>query len=72
MNKHSLVDDGRTGKHYDHGWQSRDTKDIDCKATGCLFNRAETCMVPTRCQINATGGCAGFEPVPLPAKLDGD
>lgn len=70
--KHSLVAYGRIGKNYDHGWQSRDTKDVDCKATGCMFNRAEKCAVPTRCKITTTGSCEGFQAKPLPPKVDGD
>lgn len=68
----SLVAHGRIGKHYDHGWQSRDTKDVDCKATGCMFNRAEKCAVPTRCKITTTGSCEGFQAKPMPPKVDGD
>lgn len=70
--KHSLVAHGRIGKNYDHGWQSRDTKDVDCKAAGCMFNRAEKCAVPTRCKITTTGSCEGFQAKPLPPKVDGD
>ena len=70
--KHSLVAHGRIGKNYDHGWQSRDTKDVDCKATGCMFNRAEKCAVPTRCKITTTGSCEGFQAKPMPSKVDGD
>lgn len=44
-----------------HDWLSRDTQHIDCQATGCKFNVAKTCAVPTRCVIKADGGCAGFE-----------
>ena len=70
--KHGLVAHGPIGKNYDHGWQSRDTKDVDCKATGCMFNRAEKCAVPTRCKITTTGSCEGFQAKPLPPKVDGD
>ena len=52
---------------------SRDWADVDCKATGCRFNKCEKCMVPSRCKINASGSCEGFELKPLDlTKLDGD
>ena len=70
--KHGLIAHGRIGKNYDHGWQSRDTKDVDCKATGCMFNIAEKCAVPSHCKITATGSCEGFKAKPMPPKVDGD
>lgn len=70
--EHGLVANERTGKNYDHGWQSRDTKDVDCKAIGCMFNVAEKCAVPTRCKITMTGNCEGFQAKPLLSKVDGD
>lgn len=52
---------------------SRDWADVDCKANGCRWNRAEKCMVPSRCQIGADGRCSGFEVPPQQiGKLDGD
>jgi hypothetical protein len=56
----------------DHGWRSRDTKHIDCRATACNFNMSGHCAVPTRCVINETGGCDGFEAKPLRIQIDGD
>lgn len=52
---------------------SRDWADVDCKATGCRFNRNENCMVPSRCKINTEGRCEGFETPPVQvSKPDGD
>jgi hypothetical protein len=56
-----------------HGFPvSRDWADIDCKATGCMYNRNEKCMVPSRCKINTEGRCDGFEAPPPKEKIDGD
>jgi len=58
-----------------HGFPvSRDWADVNCKATGCRYNRNETCMVPSRCKIGTDGRCAGFEvpPVDLLKKPEGD
>lgn len=54
-----------------HDWVSRDYEEVDCKATGCLFNRNETCMVPSRCKIGNDGRCAGFEASPS-KEVEGD
>ena len=52
---------------------SRDWEDVDCRATGCRFNRNEKCMVPSRCKISADGRCEGFEAPPIQiSKPDGD
>jgi len=51
---------------------SRDYKDIDCLAHGCMFNRDEKCMVPSRCIIDDTGRCDGFQLRDQPKKVDGD
>jgi hypothetical protein len=70
---HGLIAQGRIGdRGHHHDWVSRDYLDIDCKATGCKYNAAEKCMVPSRAKIGATGSCTGFEAKPLPAKIDGD
>lgn len=55
-----------------HPWASRDYEDIDCQATGCMFNHAKKCMVPSRCKIGPQGNCEGFHAKPLPPKVDGD
>lgn len=68
MEKECLV--GRVG--HGHYPVSRDWKHIDCQAVGCRYNLLKTCNVPSWCEINETGGCKGFEPKPLPAKIDGD
>jgi len=44
---------------------SRDWADVDCRATGCRWNRSEKCMVPSRCQIAEDGRCKGFEVPPI-------
>jgi hypothetical protein len=51
---------------------SRDTRHIDCNATGCKYNVARSCAVPSRCEIKDDGRCAGFEAKALPKKIDGD
>lgn len=51
-----------------HEFVSRDSKHIDCAATGCRWNVAKSCVVPTRCVIKPDGGCAGFEAKPLGPK----
>jgi hypothetical protein len=51
-----------------HDWLSRDSRHVDCEATGCKYNVAKSCAVPTRCVIKADGGCAGFEAKPLGPK----
>lgn len=55
-----------------HDWLSRDYEDIDCQATGCMFNKDKKCAVPSVCKIGPTGSCEGFKAKPLPPKLDGD
>ena len=40
---------------------SRDWADVDCRATGCKYNRLEKCMVSSRCKIGDDGRCTGFE-----------
>ena len=58
-----------------HGFPvSRDWADIDCRATGCRWNRNEKCIVPSRCKISDDGRCNGFEVPPLlpKAELGGD
>ena len=61
---------GNPGSHHD--WVSRDHADVDCRAVGCFFNRAEKCMVPSRCVINDQGSCAGFQAKAMPQQIDGD
>lgn len=61
---------GNSGGHHD--WVSRDYADIDCQATGCMFNSQKKCNVPSRCKITPTGSCEGFTAKPLPPKIDGD
>ena len=53
---------------------SRDWEDIDCRAVGCMYNRGEKCMVPSRCKIGADGRCTGFEAklMKINKKPDGD
>jgi hypothetical protein len=51
---------------------SRDWKDVDCKATGCMFNHQEKCMVPSLYAIGADGRCTGFKAKELQRKIDGD
>lgn len=54
---------------------SRDWEDIDCRATGCKYNRCEKCIVPSRCKIGPTGTCEGFESSlkdVINKKIDGD
>jgi len=58
------------GSHHD--WVSRDHPDIDCLATGCVYNHDKKCMVPSHAVFNEEARCAGFTPKPLPPKLDGD
>ena len=60
---------GNRGGHHD--WLSRDWEDIDCLATGCMFNRNEKCSVPSLCKIGEDGRCEGFKAKPM-AKVDGD
>ena len=62
---------GRIARGSHHDWLSRDWLDIDCRATGCMYNAGGKCMVPSRCKINPDGRCAGFEAKPMP-KVDGD
>lgn len=61
---------GNHGGHHD--WVSRDYADIDCGATGCKWNVAKKCGVPSICKIKPDGGCAGFEAKATPKKPDGD
>lgn len=63
---------GRIGKNYGHGWMSRDSKDIDCKATGCLFNILNKCATPSICKITENGSCSGFKAKPALKKYGGD
>jgi len=51
---------------------SKDAKHIDCAATGCKFNVAKQCAVPSACKIKADGGCEGFTAKELPKKISGD
>jgi len=41
-------------------------------ATGCKYNVAKKCGVPSICKIKPDGGCAGFEAKATPKKVDGD
>lgn len=61
---------GHGGGHHD--WLSRDYPEVDCKATGCMFNLNDKCIVPSACKIGDDGKCAGFKPRPTPQKPDGD
>lgn len=52
---------------------SRDWEDIDCKATGCLYNVGEKCAVPSICKIGEDGRCTGFVASKVNLKqVDGD
>jgi hypothetical protein len=63
----------RQAKGHHHSWTSRDYEDIDCRATGCLFNTGSgKCIVPSKCKIDEKGSCAGFEAKPLPPAKSGD
>ena len=53
-----------------HPWVSRDYEDIDCRATGCMFNREEKCMCPSLCKIGDDGKCQGFRVKPAPRGLE--
>ncbi len=55
-----------------HSWASRDYLDVDCKAVGCMFNRDEKCMVPSRFVIGADGRCSGFQVPPQVTGKGGD
>jgi hypothetical protein len=55
-----------------HSWARRDYESVDCYATGCLFNKNETCSVPSRCKIGPDGKCQEFVATPTPPKPDGD
>jgi len=69
-----LMDCGRRSPGHDFP-VSRDWEDIDCKATGCLYNRSdvEKCMVPSKCKIGDMGECTGFEVKPFnPKQVNGD
>lgn len=72
MEKYGFIADGRIGKGNHHGWASRDYLDIDCKAVGCKYNFQLKCGVPSRCEIQPDGRCAGFEALETPKKIDGD
>lgn len=61
---------GNPGGHHD--WVSRDYADIDCYATGCLFNRNKKCGAPSLCEIGDDGKCEGFTVKPLLSGSDGD
>jgi len=61
---------GGTGHH--HPWLSRDYEDIDCRATGCLFNRNGKCMTPSCCKIGEDGRCQGFRAPPMKSIKEGD
>ena len=53
---------------------SRDWEDLDCKATGCKWNRNEHCMFPAQCKISDDGRCQGFvaKAMETNKKPDGD
>lgn len=53
-------------------WTSRDILEIDCRATGCAFNVTGQCAVPSRCEINESGACKGFQARETPKQVDGD
>lgn len=61
---------GNRGHHHD--WVSRDYLDVDCQAVGCLFNRDNKCMVPSKCKIATDGRCEGFQARTMPKVIDGD
>jgi hypothetical protein len=67
MAKKNLMD---KGDH--HGWASRDYADIDCNATGCMWNKHLKCSVPSLCEILPDGKCKGFKIPPQQRGLDGD
>jgi hypothetical protein len=60
------------GTHGGPGWASGDWKELKCLAVGCTYNRAEECMVPTRCEILSDGRCKGFEAAAMPKQISGD
>lgn len=52
---------------------SRDWEDIDCRATGCIYNRSLKCGVPSLCEIGEDGRCKGFRAsTQNVTKVDGD
>ena len=66
---------GRIGHRNPSGhlpWVSRDYEELDCQATGCLFNRDKKCAVPSLCKIDPNGKCEGFKTKPAPRGLSGD
>ena len=69
MNTHNLI--GRNPEGH-HDWVSRDYIDIDCNATGCVYNRISKCMVPSQCKITEDGRCEGFKMKSSPTNIDGD
>lgn len=64
---------GRQGDNsYHHPWVSRDYEEIDCRATGCFFNKELKCSVPSLCKIDDTGKCVGFKAKQQTTIVDGD
>jgi len=48
--------------HHDGYPMSRDygLPNYPCKATTCLFNKMDTCIIPSRCEIGEDGVCKGY------------
>ena len=60
------------GGNHHHGWLSRDYLRLDCRATGCVWNKSGECMASSLAKISATSSCDGFRPKPGPKQPDGD
>ena len=63
---------GRRNKWGHHDWVSRDYADVTCHATGCLFNKASKCAVPSLNIVDSSGKCSGFKCKPGPKQIEGD
>jgi len=73
--KYPGIFERRMAKHNPGGhndFVSRDYAEIDCRATGCMWNRKEKCMVPGLAKIDPEGKCSGFKVAPQKRGLDGD
>lgn len=42
----------------------RDCKDISCNAISCIYNKDESCTVPSLAIIDKNGKCKGFKTKP--------
>lgn len=71
-NSLGLMDCGRRSPGHNFP-VSRDWEDLDCKATGCLYNIREKCATPSICKIGEDGRCIGFVVKKVNLKqVDGD